>query len=257
MPESSALQGRCVLVTRPAHQAQTLVQGLRAAGAEALLLPLLEIRPLADTQPLAALGARLADYSLVFFVSSNAVQHALQVLPRALWPAQLRIATVGPGSAQALREAGFDQVLLPERDFDSEGVLAMPAFQAAALAGRRVLILRGNGGRELLASTLRARGVEVDVVSCYQRLPAVLDVQPVLQRFAAGQLDAISLTSSEGAAHFVAQLGEAAPQLLASLPCFVPHPRIAAKMTELGARTVRLCEAGDAALISALHDYFG
>ena len=264
----AGLAGRCVVVTRPAQQIGALLDALRAAGAEALFFPVVEILPLADVAPLIALADRLADYDYAFFVSANAVEQTLAVIERSRWPDLLGIVTVGPGSARALHVHGFDEVFLPVSHFDSEGVLALPAMQASEIAGKRVLVLRGDGGRELLAKTLLERGAMVDVQSCYQRRRASTDPADLLARFAAGQLDAISFTSSEGARNFVAILDEAVDQaqrkgsapdartLLASLPCFVPHSRVEEQLRSMGAQQLVLTDAGDAALIESLENYF-
>ncbi|MDB5802521.1 MAG: uroporphyrinogen synthase [Rhodocyclales bacterium] len=256
------LAGRCVVVTRPAQQAASLLDALRVAGAEPLFFPVIEIVPLADAAPLRALAAILADYDVAFFVSANAVEQTLAVLPPALWPASLRVVTVGPGSARALRAHGFEDVMLPSSSFDSEGVLAMAEMQPAAIAGKRVLILRGDGGRELLATGLRERGARVDVQGCYQRRPVAADPTDLLARFATKRLDALSFTSSEGARNFANVLDSAsgaggARAMLAALPCFVPHPRIEEYLRSLGAQQLVLTGAGDAALILALRQYFG
>ncbi|MDB5887431.1 MAG: hemD [Rhodocyclales bacterium] len=251
------LAGRCVVVTRPVQQATALLDALRAAGAEPLFFPVIEIVPLADTAPLQALASKLGDYDVAFFVSANAVEQTLAVIPRAQWPASLRIATVGPGSARTLHAQGFDDVMLPSSRFDSEGVLALHAMQAASIGGKRVLILRGDGGRELLAQTLVERGAHVDVHSCYRRRLAQTDPTNLLARVAAGGLDAISFTSSEGARNFVEIVAAAdARGLLATVPCFVPHSRIEERLRALGAQHIVLTDAGDAALISALQHYF-
>jgi uroporphyrinogen-III synthase len=254
------LRGRCVVVTRPAQQAAALLDALRELGAEPLFFPVIEILPLTDATPLQALADRLADYAIAFFVSANAVDQALAVIPRAKWPASVRVATVGPGSARALQAHGFDDVMLPSSGFDSEAVLSMPAMQAATISGKRVLILRGDGGRELLADSLRQRGARVDVQTCYKRRQAVTDPSDLLARFDAGRLDALSFTSSEGARNFAEILDRhdaaRAGKVLATLPCFVPHPRIEEHLRTLGAQQIVLTGAGNAALISALSHYF-
>lgn len=257
MPETRALAGRCVVVTRPAPQAGGLIDALRAAGADAFFFPVIDILPLADTAPLAALNAELGNFDAAFFVSRNAVAQALAVLPRKLWPARMLIATVGPGSAEALRAAGFEHVTLPTEQFDSEGVLALEAFSPQNIAGKRVLILRGDGGRELLAEQLLERGAQVHLQSAYRRVPAQTDPQALLAQFAAGRIDALSFTSSEGARNFAAMLGAQAGNLFAGVPCFVPHQRIASQVQELGAQTVCLTAAGDAGLVTALQQHFG
>ena len=135
------LAGRSIVVTRPAGQADGLCAALRRLGAEPLCFPLLTIAPVADPAPLQAMARRLADFSLAFFVSPNAVRFALDaMLPVAPWPAGLKVATVGKGSEAALAERGFTGVIAPSIGFDSESVLALPAFQVDAVDGRFLVI---------------------------------------------------------------------------------------------------------------------
>lgn len=257
MSELRGLAGRKVVVTRPAPQAAELLGRLQAIGADSLFFPVIDIAPLADSAPLLELGARLSEFDLAFFVSRNAVAQTLAVLPRPLWPASLQVATVGPGSAADLCAAGFENVLLPTGRFDSEGVLALPDFSAPGIAGRRVLILRGNGGRELLAETLAGRGAMVEVHGCYRRVAARTDPAPLRSAWAGGQIGAFSFTSSEGARNFAALLGDEAAAMLASAPCFVPHERISQQLRALGAQAVVLTAAGDAAFVAAVQEHFG
>jgi uncharacterized protein HemX/uroporphyrinogen-III synthase len=162
----------------------------------------------ADPAPLQAMARRLADFSLAFFVSPNAVRFALDaMLPVAPWPAGVQVATVGKGSEAALAERGFTRVIAPSIGFDSEAVLALPAFQADAVAGRRVLVLRGDGGRDLLGDTLTARGARVEYLCCYHRGGPADDPAILVDRARAGRLDALTLTSSEGVAHLLALPG--------------------------------------------------
>lgn len=243
------LAGCCIVTTRPAAQAGGLQQALAAQGAEVLNFPVISILP-ADPAALRTLD--LEPFALAFFVSPNAVEQALTIRPRSQWPAVLRVATVGPGSARVLRELGWPDVIAPENGFDSEAVLALPEFSAAALAGRRVLLVRGEGGRELLAETLRERGAGVEQVSVYRRACAPLDPAPLLRRFRAGELSALVFTASEGLRFFLRITGESGRQMLRSLPCCAPHPRIAAALREAGAARVWLSDAGDAGIAASL-----
>ncbi len=249
------LAGRSIVVTRPAGQADGLCAALAGLGAEALRFPLLTIAPLADPAPLHAAARRLADFSLAFFVSPNAVNFALDaMLAVAPWPSGLRVATVGRGSEAALAARGFGDVVAPHSGFDSESVLALPAFQSAEVAGRRVLILRGDGGRDLLGDTLTARGARVEYLTCYHRGGPSGDLAPLVARARAGRLDALTLTSSEGVAHLLALPGAAA---LRAVPVFVPHPRIAAAARAGGFACVIATGPGDRGLIDGLVDHFG
>src|SRR5690606_33275658 len=144
-----SLAGRTIVVTRPEGQAEALSCEIEQRGGRALRFPVLAIAPLQDDAGLVSVAARLDDFALAFFVSPNAVEHALScILGRRGWPECLPVATVGPGSARALHEAGFEHVIFPRAGFDSEAVLDLPEFSTERLAGRSVVIFRGDGGRE-------------------------------------------------------------------------------------------------------------
>ncbi|MCL2657493.1 MAG: uroporphyrinogen-III synthase [Betaproteobacteria bacterium] len=246
------LSGQRILVTRPARQAAALSAAIEAAGGEALNLPLIEIEPVEDQEGFRALAAELDAFVYAFFVSANAVEHGLACV-RAFraWPPGPQVATVGPGSAKALHEAGFAKVLAPAERFDSEGVLALPEFAPARIAGQGVLILRGDGGRELLADELRARGARVCCVTCYRRTFPPLDI-PVLQR-----ADALTLSSSEAVRHLAAGLREQGLNAFWDKPVFVPHIRIAVAASDAGFTQVIETAGGDAGLMQGLLMYYG
>lgn len=248
------LTNKTIAIARPAGQAEPLARLLEAEGAEALRFPILAIAPLADDHALRACADRLGDYDIAFFVSPNAVEHAMAAFSQRPWPQQLRVATVGPGSAQALRERGFCDVIVPSQRFDTEAVLALPEFSATAIRGRRVLILRGQHGRELLSETLRARGAHVDAIACYQRSGAALDAQPLVQRLHAGRLHGLVVTSSE-ALQCLQQVPGGA-QLLAGCRLFVSHARIADTAASLGATRIVLTDPGDARIVIGIQEYF-
>lgn len=240
---ANTLAGRRILVTRPSHQAGKLADGIQAAGGVPVLFPLLEITPVEDVAALHAQVSQLADYQLAIFISPNAVEQGVASMRVVGLKPDLpcKIATVGQGSAQALRELGFDNILVPHERFDSEGLLALPELQD--VAGWRVMIFRGDGGRALLGDTLTTRGAIVDYATCYQRnTPAPTEIDW-------HSLDAITITSSE-ALTYLRQLLTAA-QL--NIPLFVPHPRIAALAQQQGWQYIFPTEGGDAGLLDALN----
>jgi uroporphyrinogen-III synthase len=243
------LTGHCIVTTRPAAQAENLVRALQAAGAEVLNFPVIAIAA-ADPGPL--LATDLSRFQLAFFVSPNAVEHALSILPRPQWPAHLRVAAVGPATRQALIARGFTDILCPEHDFDSEGVLALPEFSQSTVAGQNILILRGNGGRETFAETLRSRGARVEALCCYQRSCARLDPSPLIERFHDGTLSALVFSASEGLQYFLDILGPNGSAMLATLPAFAPHPRICEALRAAGAPTPALLPGGDAGIVAGL-----
>jgi uroporphyrinogen-III synthase len=257
-PAAAPLAGRRLVVTRPEGQADSLCRSIAAAGGEALRFPVFAIGPATDPRPLQAIAARLEEFDLAFFVSPNAVDYALSaLLAQRRWPPSLRVATVGKGSERALAAHGFGRIIAPADGFDSEAVLALPEFAPQAVAGRRVLIFRGDGGRDLLADTLRSYGAVVEFVPCYRRFRPSLDATPLIAAAREGRLDALLLTSSEGVGNLTAMLGEEGVALLRAVPVFASHPRIAARARAAGFRTVVETEAGDQGLMRALEQYFG
>lgn len=250
-----SLRGRRILVTRPAAQAGPLAEMIAAQGGEAVRFPLLDIGPAADPAPLLQAIEKLDDYAIAVFVSPNAVDYSVPlILARRAWPSHLRTAAIGQSTMAQLAGYGFVEVIAPTERFDSEAVLDLPAFQAEQVAGTKVLILRGNGGRELLADTLRARGAEVDCVTCYHR-SAPTDAASVLVLLRNRQLDALAISSSEGLRNLLQLLDTDARKRLSHLPVFVPHRRIAEVAAELGLPNVVLTGPADAGILECLCSY--
>ncbi|WP_310450926.1 uroporphyrinogen-III synthase [Sulfuritalea sp.] len=250
-----SLAGRHVVVTRPAGQAAHFATALTEAGAVPVLYPVLEIRELEDVSPLLDVAIRLDSFDLAVFVSPNAIEKALaQILPRRPWPAALRVAALGKSSERELARHGIHDVISPPLRFDSEALLELPDL--ADVRGRRVIIFRGDGGRELLGDTLRARGASVGYVTCYRRAVPQLDPAPLLSLWEKGQLDAVTLTSSEGLRNFYDMVGRLGQAWLKKTPAFVPHARIAEQAVTLGLARVIPTGPGDDGLMAGLMQYF-
>lgn len=246
MTESKPLSGLHIVVTRPREQAAELIRLIEQAGGHPVLFPLLEISPAADPQALRDAVARLAQFDLAIFISPNAVRYGMQAISAAgALPPQLQIATVGQGSARALHELGVKAVIAPQDRFDSEALLALPELQH--VNGRRVAIFRGDGGRELLGDTLQARGATVEYVECYRRSRPQQDAGAL-----DGEIDALTVTSSEALGYLWEMLDEQARVRIAAVPLFVPHARIAEKAHALGWREVQLAAGGDDGLLAGL-----
>ena len=250
------LAGRGILVTRPAHQADHLCRLIEAAGGRPIRFPVLEIRPSADPDAAAAALGRLADYDVAVFVSANAVQQAVAAMGPRPWPSRVEIAAIGAATAQALMAQGLVVTHCPVADFTSEALLALPALQG--LAGRRVLILRGDGGRDQLRDTLRARGAEVDYLEVYRRCLPEADSAPLLDRWRSGEIDAVMVTSNESLRNLTTIVGTLGKPLLRATPLIVPNARTAALARELGIsdRLRIAADATDAAMTAALCAHF-
>ena len=241
------LAGLNIVVTRPREQAAQLAQRIEQAGGNAILFPLLEISPVADPQPLLKLVARLSEFNLAIFISPNAVRYGMDAVRAAgTLSAQLIIATVGQGSAKALRDLGVQETIAPQGRFDSEALLALPELQN--VNGWRVVIFRGNGGRELLGDTLKMRGATVEYAECYQRAKPQQDGAAL---FAASP-HAVIVTSSEALGYLWDMLDESGRMRLTNVSLFVPHARIAEAAQRLGWHNVIPTAGGDDGLFSGL-----
>ena len=244
-----------VLVTRPAGQAQALGDGLRAAGFTPLYLPTLAIEAADPALAVAALRAALP-CDLAIFISANAVQHALPVIAAAGGlPAGCTVAAVGPASARTLQAAGFSNVLTPAARFDSEGLLALP--QLHQVAGQRVVIFRGEGGRTLLADTLAARGADVRAVVCYRRVAAG-DAAQLKDWLAQGTIAALTATSRASLDGLLALAGPAAAQLK-TLPLAVLSAALVDYAQHAGfcGPIMSAREASDAGLVTVVRALLG
>jgi len=247
------LSGKNIVVTRPSAQAGNLCRLIEQQGGKAIRFPLLEIEAITPSPAQVALVDALHHCDIAFFVSANAVHHGVEaVLARRTWPASLRVAAVGEGSAQALREQGFSRVIAPESGFDSEAVLALNEFSAAAVHGRRVVIFRGDGGRDLLANALRRRGAVVEYFECYRRYRPTCDPLPLLEAARRRELHALTLTSSESVRNLAELVGVAGMTLLACVPLFAPHARIVAHARSVGFRRAIQTASGDPGMIDGL-----
>ncbi len=251
-----------VVITRPLAQCQALADSVAALGREAVLLPLLEILPLADSAALQGALADLAGYALVAFVSPNAIDAAFAHI--GAWPAGVAVAVLGEASRACLAGHGVTDanatIFSPADPTRSDSEHLLQALDLAALAGRRVLLVRGETGRELIGDGLRAAGAIVTTVAAYRRrVPALTPaLAATLARLLARPNDWI-ITSSEalrGLLGLVAQLDDgAAVAKLQQQHLIVPHARIAETAITLGLTRLTLAGSGDASLLAALQSH--
>lgn len=168
-----------VIVTRPEAQGAAFVQRLQALGIDAVALPLIEIAAAVDSQRVRAAWADdLPHCALAMFVSANAVTHFFGTRAAGQeWPRRTLAGSSGPGTSAALRAAGVPPAQIvdpgPEGPFDTD-TLWQRHLAARDWAGQRVLLLRGEGGRDWLATQLRQAGARLDIVATYRRLPPAL-----------------------------------------------------------------------------------
>jgi len=252
--QDKPLAGRGIVVTRPAHQAAHLVELITAAGGKPVLFPVIEIVEVDDLQPLIGLIERLDEFELAIFISPNAVNKAMNLIKaRRELPPRLKFAAIGRGSVRELKHFGLTEVIAPAR-FDSEALLELPEMKD--VAGKRIVIFRGDGGRELLGDTLTARGAAIEYAECYRRGRPQIDAAPLLKAWARNELHAIIVTSNEGLHNLFDLVGKLGQSWLRKTPLFVPHPRIEQAARELGLASVVLTAQGDEGLVRGLAQWF-
>lgn len=249
------LAGRGIVITRPVDQAQALATLLSRNGARPIVVPAIEIQDLEDSSALNAAIDALDGYDLAIFISPNAAAKGCEAIrARRNMPSRLRVAAVGGGTAAALKALGVRAVISPHEGADSESLLRVPELQN--VAGARIVIFRGVGGRELLRETLIARGAQVDYAECYRRVRPEIDVASLLQSWNAGDIDAVVVTSSESLRNLHDLLGPGGRARLAATPVFVSHARIAETARELGMQDVVIAAPADEGVMSALLERF-
>lgn len=252
---SVPLAGRTVLVTRPLPQAENLAKLIEAAGGKAILFPVLEILDATDTVTINSMIDRLDEFDIAIFISPNAVNKAMNLIrARRDLPAGLKMAAVGRGSGRELKRYGILEIIAPATQFDSEHLLALPEMQQ--VSGKRIIIFRGEGGRELLGDTLVARGAHVEYAECYRRQKPSADAAGLLRSWARGEVHAVSVTSTESLRNLFDMVGKLGREWLKKTPIFVPHERIAEAARELGVTQVSVTAAGDEGCVQGLINFF-
>ena len=219
---SSSLDGKRIVVTRPADQAESFCAGLEALGAEAIRLPVIRTESLHDPGRLDRALSTLSNYDWVIFTSVNGVRHALHRL-EGRFPGTVKVAAIGPATQRALEQHGVRCAFVPE-EYIAEHI----ASGLTAVRGANILLLRAVSARKALGTQLRYRGAHVEDVSAYRTVA----VRPSLDRLHAA-VDAITFTSSSTAQEFHALVGSHSPHLdTAVIACIGPITAAAAR--ELG-----------------------
>ena len=247
------LGGLNVLVTRPAGQAADFAEKISNAHGRPVSFPALEILGPEDKHAARAQLTSLTSVDMLIFVSANAVRYAFPLMPDNI-PLDLQIAAVGAATARTLDEMGLEPTLVPER-MDSEGLLALPQLQA--VDGRRILIVRGNGGRETLRDTLEARGARVGYVEVYRRQLPRRNPANLIRNW--GQLvDVVTATSVQILDNLFTMLGEEGIDLLQKTPLVVASRRIAEHAAGRGCEQILVADSAlDGDMLQTLCSFAG
>jgi uroporphyrinogen-III synthase len=248
------LAGASILVTRPVEQSAGLARLIRDAGGEPIMFPGLEIEPLAGDATAAAAFDRLQNFGLVIFISPNAVRMGMpDILKHGGLPAGAKVAAIGPASAAELKKLGVRNIISPQQGVDSEALL--DEFSNMQIAGGRVVIVRGQGGREYLGEALRSRGAIVEYLECYRRVRPDRDMRELASRIGRDVIKACVATSSNIVENLFEMAGATGFSWLRSVPFFVPHARVAASAFSRGVQCVFVAGSGDEALVEGVQTW--
>lgn len=249
------LSGLIILVTRPSNQVDKMRREVESAGAKVLSLPLIEIKALNDAQGIQNLKDKvlqLDSYQSLIFVSNNAVSFGGEVINN-YWPQfpiGIDVIAVGPTTAEAARDQLGCEVIQPSSGMTSEDVLRLSQLQD--VNGKKVAIVRGQGGRELLADTLRERGAIVDYLEAYSRLPVDYASADFCNRLQEAGVNVLTVSSGESLDRLTQLLADNT-KMKQQLHLLVPSERVERQAEEAGYQRVHNASGADPlSFISAL-----
>lgn len=245
--------GKTILVTRPAHQSEKLCHLIEQQGWKVLRYPVIDIHALELSIQDKRHIQHIEQYQYVFFVSANAVNFALPIFNGKIESLQKVLCiAVGKVTCAALSDHGIRSALVPVEGFNSEAILAMPELQT--LEGHCCLIIRGEGGRELLANTLRERGAKVDYLQVYKRVIPRHDNRIVESYLLNKTLSAVFIYSGEALKHLVQMMAKQEIIInLLNVPLVVISLRVQVLAKKIGFKKIIIAdEASDVAMINAL-----
>ena len=246
-----------VVVTRPAHQAEPLCQMIEQAGGTAIRLPVIEIAPPSDIQSAQEKLGRLKDFSIVIFTSANAVDGLFKLAPASFsWPQKIQVAAIGKRTSSALRAHSISVDIVPEQGFNSESLLKHPVMNA--VSGKKIMLFKGEGGRELLAQALIQRGATVEGVDLYRRKRPNEGLRNIQRAGKSGSIDLFIVTSNEGLRNLLEMATETEQKWLLRTELVVISERTAqfAKTLGFSQQPVVANEASDEGLLNSIEQWY-
>lgn len=226
-----------MLVTRPQPACQELATEISVLGGVAIIAPMIAIEADVNDKQNYLVEENFSDYAGIIFISPNAVKYGLPMVTA--MDGELKpLFAVGSSTAAQVRENVAQHqsatLKMPSGTFNSEGLLALAEFSESAISGKRMLIVRGHGGREYLADTLISRGARVDYLEVYRRTPTTHALQSLLDRSGVQNPSIGVITSLEGLANLAAKISKEGLQSLYDMPLIVPGGRIANQVRNHG-----------------------
>ena len=255
-----SLKKKRILVTRPKHQADHLCKLISSNGGEAIAFPTIDIQPINESDESLVKSNAFSEYDFIIFISRNAVEIAFdRYLSLARLPAHIKIFAIGAGTADVLLARNIKNVIHAGVQADSRAFLNLSQMQKRRLKDKKVLIIRGIGGRQYLADNLKSRGASVDYAEVYKRCLPEQDVNNIYQEWQNTKLDAIVITSNEGLNNLVSLVSENDHSQLFNTPLVLMSTRNDNLAKELGfvSNTSIAINKSDEGLLLAILDLVG
>ena len=248
-----SLQNIGVLVTRPRHQAHNLCVAIPRCGGHVILFPTIEIISTVDQKKLNEIKKTLPAIDFAIFVSANAVRNAEKCFKQ--FSTATKIAAIGLGTKAALEKCDMHVDIYPEREFNSEGLLAHAALNN--IDGKYVMLFRGEKGRTVLANTLKTRGAKLIETIVYRRVKPMIDASLSLLAWQQGMVNIIVSTSLEGLHNLFDLLGSEGKSWLQETPLLVISPPMLESAKALGYKMEPIIadNASDKAILAALREW--
>jgi uroporphyrinogen-III synthase len=229
------LNNKHILITRPKHQADHLCELVSNAGGKNILFPTIAIQPVLNSEKISNCFNKISEYSVVIFVSRNAVKVVFEhYINKSDLPEQTQLLAIGTGTAAALSDLNMADVLHGGVQADSESLLELPELQNEFVQNKRILIVRGVGGRELLADGLKARGAMVDYAEVYARCLPEYENKECHEIWQQTKPDAIIVSSNEGLENLLKLTLEEDKKTLFNTPLVVMSTRNAELAKKMG-----------------------
>ena len=257
---SNKINNKKILVTRPRHQASQLCELISNSGGKSILFPTIEVRPILNSETLSNSFRNIEKYDFIIFVSRNAVEVTFEnYLNHKNITDKQQVFSVGSGTVSVLSEFKIANIMHAGIQADSESLLLIPELAQELVFNKKILIVRGVGGRELLADSLKKRGAKVDYAEVYVRCLPDYGIQECREIWQNDNPDAVLVSSNEGLENLVKLTAEEDRKLLFKTPLVVMSARNAdlAKETGFASKIKVAKEKSDEGLLSALQELVG
>ena len=252
------LNNKRILITRPNQQADHLSSLITNYGGISVKFPTVEIQPLSRTNELTECFNRIGRYDFIIFISRSAAKIAIEQFVKNIdLIKHIQLVAIGPSTAKELSSYNLKNIIFPLDDADTEGLLNLEEMQSDNVSDKNILIIRGIGGRELLAKSLKERGAIVDYIEIYERKLPVYEEHEINKIWHDNNPDAVVVTSNEVLNNLIVLLNNNTKKLL-TIPLVTMSERIAEYAREKGfVSTISVVrEKSDDGILTSLLELF-